>query len=310
MSARPDWPLVAVTLLVVLAGCSAFAPAPERQATETVTPAPVPTVSGDAAPTATATLTDRPELAQFAGVSARQGLDVETLLAAHVETLSTRSYTVEWTRRTVGGSGPVAREFQRRVEVADDDTYLRRAEGGRGAVVTTTYVGADGAYERVVEDGNASVTPVTVRDTDPAREQFARLVAFEMSAFFGAGYEDLDVVERDGRAYARVFTTRPPPQLGEIYDAYTLRNFSATAWVAPEGYVQAVHYEFDLVGFEDSLAVEWRYAYTDLGATSVDRPAWVPAATTGPEPADGTATPTPDPARVPPPTVANETTPD
>lgn len=306
--------LFAVVAVVAVAGCSAFAPGGGTVTpAETVTPAPVPTAGGDAAPTAT--LTDRPDLAQFTGISARRGLDVEAVLSAHVEALSTRSYTVEWRRQTVNGSGPVAREFRRRVAVADDETYLRRAEGGREGVVTTTYVSADGAYERVAGDGNPNVAPVTVRGTDPATRQFARLVAFEMGAFFGAGYEALDVVERDGRAYARLFTTRAPPQLGEIYDAYALRNFTATAWVAPEGYVQAVQYEFDLVGSEDSLTVRWRYAYTDVGATSVDRPPWVDEAANGTEPGDGTGTATvsptatTDPARVPPPTVVDESRP-
>ncbi|MFB6140675.1 MAG: hypothetical protein ABEJ26_09605 [Halosimplex sp.] len=302
MSRRSRAALVAAACLLALSGCNAFAPSAEP-ATDTVTPVPIPTVdaSGQATPTARSP-TARPELARFPGVSSRRGIDVATLLAAHVRYLSARSYTVTWTRRTAGGTGPVARQFRHRIAVGDDAS-LRHTEGDRTGPVTT-YVGAV-AYRRVVADGAATVEPADVADSEGAGERFAQLVAFEVRAFFGNGYDTLDVVERDGRRYARAFTTRPPPELASIYDAYALRNFTATVWVAPQGYVQALHYEFELVSPEDSLAVEWRYAYTDVGETTVERPTWVPANATASPPV--AATRTPEPARVPPPTVANAT---
>ncbi|WP_415378463.1 hypothetical protein [Halosimplex sp. TS25] len=314
MIRRPNWILVAVGALVVLAGCSALGPSTDAPATETITPVPVPSAVDSEAATPAETPTARAGLDAFPGVSARRGIDVERVLSAHVVYLSTRSYTVEWARWTAGGTESVADRFRRRVEVADDETYLRRDRGVGARNVASTYVGPEGAYRRVLDENTAVVTPVTVRDTDPARERFAHLVAFEVSSFLRSGYDDLDVVERDGRRYARVFTTRPPPQLVQIYDAYALRNFSATLWIAPEGYVQAVHYEFDLVGAERSFGVEWRYAYTDIGETTVDRPPWVPTdgatgtpanvSTSGAPPTDA---PTPDPSRVPPSTVTNVT---
>ncbi|WP_436923432.1 DUF7537 family lipoprotein [Halosimplex amylolyticum] len=315
MTRRPEWVLIAVGLLVVLGGCSALSPSTDEPTTRTITPVPVPSDTDAAAGTPVAAEpTVRSGLDSFAGVSAGHGIDVERLLAAHVVYLSTHSYTVEWARWTAGGTESVANRFQRRVEVADDETYLRRNRGISYGNVTSTYVGPEGAYRRVVGDDATDVTPVTVRDDDAARERFAHLVAFEVRAFLGNGYDELDVVERDGRRYARVFVTRPPPQLAQIYDAYALRNFSATLWVAPEGYVQAVHYEFDLVGAEYSFAVEWRYAYTAVGETTVDRPPWVPTGGTAGASSNATATDaaptgtqTPDPSRVPPPTAPNAT---
>jgi len=313
MTARPRVVLTAIAVLVVLGGCSVISSSGPPTNAAPVTPLAVPTDEppGAAMP-ATEADAGAPPLQSFPGISARRGLDVEALLSAHVEYLSTRSYTVEWARWTVGATGPVAQRFQRRVQVGDDGTYLRRDERSRYGDVTTTYVGTDAAFRRVVGEENTSVTRIHRRGGEPANQRFARLVAFELGAFFSNGYDELDVVERDGRFYARVFTTRPPPQLGEIYDAYTLRNFTATAWVAPDGYVQAVHYEFDLVGFDERLAVEWRYSYSDVGTTTVETPPWLPASaavepsTNATAVPDESASPTPDPARVPPPTVANE----
>ncbi len=315
--------MAAITLLVVLGGCSALSPSADAPATDTITPVPVPSATDSAGTTPTAAApTVRSDLDSFPGVSARTGIDVERLLSAHVAYLSTRSYTVEWARWTAGGTQSVADRFERRVEVADDGTYLRRDRGVGSRNVTTTYVGPEGAYRRVVTDEKTVVTPVSVRDDDPARERFAHLVAFEVSAFLRSGYDELDVVERGGRRYARVFATRAPPELAQIYDAYALRNFTATLWIAPEGYVQAVHYEFDLVGTERSFSVEWRYAYTEVGETTVDRPPWAPTDGTTRTPADATIdgpppeltltpgpTQSPDPSRGSRPAVSNATDP-
>lgn len=317
MTRRSGWALVAIALLVVLAGCSLVPSSEEGSIAETVTPVPVPSAAdSEGAAAAAAAPTTETGLDAFPGVSARWGIDVDRLLSAHVAYLSTRSYTVEWARWTAGGTGPVAERFERRVEVEDNRTYLRRDRGVSGGNVTSTYVGSESAYRRAIGGETTVVSPTTVRDSDPARERFARLIAYEMGAFLSAGYDELDVVERGGRRYARAFVTRSPRELAQVYDAYALRNFTATVWIAPEGYVQAVHYEFDLVGARHEFAVEWRYAYTDVGETTVDRPPWVPTDATARSPSNETTIdPAPaetsitDPARVPPSTVANASTP-
>lgn len=292
MTPRPGWAPVAAALLLVLAGCNVFSPSAEEPLAETVTPVPVPSADDSAAPTrAAGTPTTGSGLDAFPGVSAQRGIDVERLLSAHATYLSTRSYTVEWERWAGGGSGPVADRFQRRVEIADDGAYLRRERGVRYGNVTSTYVGPEGAYRRTVGAEATSVSAVSIRDSDPAGERFARLVTYEVRAFLSEGYDDLDVVERGGRRYARVFVTRPPPELAAVYDAFALRNFSATVWIAPEGYVRALHYEFDLVGTRSGFAVEWRYAYSAVGETTVERPPWVPTPGTA-APRNGTAGPT------------------
>ncbi|ELZ26348.1 hypothetical protein C475_09017 [Halosimplex carlsbadense 2-9-1] len=115
----------------------------------------------------------------------------------------------------------------------------------------------------------------------------------------------MEVVTRDGRPYARVVSDNVPPQIPETYSAYAVHDFAATLWIAPEGYVSAVHYEFDLRNIDERIAVEWRYTYDRVGETTVDRPEWVPEPTATPSP-----TPTDDPSRIPPATVADTPTAD
>jgi len=321
MNRRFWWVAIAVLFLAALAGCNVLSTPDDAAVTETVTPVPVPSITDSATTADHTTATVGRTLDGFPGISAGSGVDLDVLLEAHVAVLSSNSYTVEWARWTAGGDGAVSQQFERRVDVADDDTYLRRDEGVRSGNTTTTYVDGTIGFRRVVGDGGVTVDSVSVRRDDAARERFAQLVYFEVRTFFEAGSDDLTVVERDGRPYARVFTTRRPSTLAEIYDAYTLQNFTATMWIAPEGYVQAVHYEFDLVDPETTIAVEWRYSYTDIGETTVDKPPWVPENATDTSRVNGTdATPagettgltaaptrTPDPARVPPTTDSNAT---
>ena len=321
MTRRVRWAVVAVAFLALLAGCTVFTSSQDSPVTETVTPVPVPSVTDSAETADRETAAVGREPGRFPGVSAESGIDLDVLLETHVAVLSSNSYTLEWARWTAGGDGAVSQQFERRLEVADDNIYLRRDKGVRSGNVTTTYVDGTVGYRRVASDRDVTVDRRSVRRDDAARERFARLVSFEVRTFFEEGGDDLTVVERNGRPYARVFTTRAPPLLGEIYDAYAVQNFTATMWVAPEGYVQAVHYEFDLVDLDTTIPVEWRYSYADIGETTVDRPAWVPENATNASRMNGTdATPagvttdrtatstrTPDPARVPPSTASTVT---
>ncbi|WP_123539346.1 DUF7537 family lipoprotein [Halosimplex salinum] len=319
MSSRGGRLLIVVAALALLAGCSAFAVGEESTPRETLTPAPVPDdgVGETATPSST---TDA--FGAYSSISATGSVDADRLYASHINYLSSRSYTVGWERRTAGGSGPITREYRRHVAVQDDETYLRRAEGSASDNETLTYATPEGTYRRVLGPDGTTVSRVVPRNTGPARERFAKTITFEALAFLRSGYDEIDVVERDGRHYARVISEHPPTQIVETYAAYAVHDFTATVWIAPEGYVRAIHYEFDLINVDERIAVEWRYDYTDVGKTTVERPAWVPGTATdaGPagtngtaapsERAPGTATPTADPSRVPPPTAVNVTTAD
>ena len=295
---RPALLAVAAALLVVLAGCGALGSGDGGEPTPggTVTPAPLP----DPGPTATPAPTPRDRLAAFPAIDAEGRINASELFASHVAYLSTRSYTLTWERRTAGGSGAITQEYDRRVAVGADGTVLVRNEDG-GTDPTVTYGDRDGAYRRVTGPNGSTVSPASVRLTDPVGERYAETVSFELLTFLNRGYDSLEVVTREGRRYARVVSDSVPPQIPETYSAYAVHDFKATLWIAPEGYVRSIHYEFDLRNIDERIAVEWRYTYDRVGRTTVERPAWVPEAT--PTPA-----PTPDPSRVPPPTVANGST--
>ncbi|WP_436906884.1 DUF7537 family lipoprotein [Halosimplex marinum] len=288
--------LAATALLVVLAGCSVFAGGGEPTPAETVTPAPVPdSASTDTPPAAT----PRERLAAFPAVSADGEVNASGLYAAHVAHLSAHSYTLSWERRTAGGSGAITREYDRRIAVGADGTFLIRNEDG-GTNLTLTYGDRKSAYQRVVSPSGTAVSPATMRLTGPAGQRYAEAVSFEVLMFVETGYDSVDVVTRGGRPYARIVSDHVPPAIPETYSAYAVHDFRATLWVAPEGYVRAVHYEFVLRNVDERIAVEWRYTYDRVGETTVERPEWVPDGALTPSP-----TPTADPARVPPETAAN-----
>jgi hypothetical protein len=292
--------LVAVALLVVLAGCSVFAGGGEPTPAETVTPAPVP----DLGPTDTpAPETPRERLGAFPSISAEGDINVSGLFATHIAYLSEQSYTLAWERRTAGGSGAITREYDRRIAVGDDGRFLVR-NADEGTNTTVTYGDRDGAYRRVEGPNGTGAEPVPAGLTDPVGQRYAETVSFEILTFLNEGYDSVEVVTRNGRPYARVVSGNVPPQIPETYSAYAVHDFAATLWIAPEGYVSAVHYEFDLRNIDERIAVEWRYTYDRVGETTVDRPEWVP------EPTPTRPPPTDDPSRVPPATVANTSTAD
>ncbi|QPV62036.1 hypothetical protein I7X12_14945 [Halosimplex litoreum] len=293
--------LVAVALVVVLAGCSVFAGGGQPTPAQTVTPAPVP----DLGPTDTPPpATPRERLGAFPAISAEGDINVSGLFTAHIAYLSDHSYTLEWNRRTAGGSGPIAREYDRRIAVGADGSFLVR-NADEGTNTTVTYGDRDGAYRRVEGSNGADAEPVPAGLTDPVGQRYAETVSFEILTFLNEGYDSVEVVTRNGRPYARVVSDNVPPQIPETYSAYAVHDFAATLWIAPEGYVSAVHYEFDLRNIDERIAVEWRYTYDRVGETTVDRPEWVPESTPVPSP-----TPTDDPSRVPPATVASTSTAD
>lgn len=285
MRSRPAATL-AVAALLVLSGCTAFAPGGGPGVTETVTPVPVdpstpapatetpPTVSpsGDL-PAADGGPTVADAAGEFPGIAANGSVDAAALFDAHVAYLSERSYRLEWSRLTSGGSGAVTESFRRSAAVQNATTYLRRDARPSLDRAVETYGDPTGTYRRPADE-NASV--MTGPPTVDARERFTGEVVFEVSTFAGQGHPRVDIVERGDRRYARLFTTNAPRQITEVYAAYSVRNFTATVWVAPEGYVRSIQYAFELRRIGERISVQWRFDYVDVGRTTVERPDWVP----------------------------------
>lgn len=290
------WAPALVGALLVLAGCGSLVPdgEPERP-TETVTPAPVTEAEQTATPTAT------PSLAEFPGVANDGRVDGRALYESHRRYLANRSYTLFRSRSATGGEGAVGASRVERTLVANDTTFLRISAGGRVPGTRVAYADPSGLYARTVMSNGTAETTVDGPPSGSVRERFAGAVFYETDSLFASGATAVDVVERDGRRYARLFTQRTPPRLERIFDAYDVRNFSATLYAASEGYVRAVYYRYDLHGDGDRVRVEWDVRYEAVGETTVSEPNWVRALQAGEE---ATVTGTPE-ADLP--TVENET---
>jgi hypothetical protein len=285
---------VLVAVLVVLAGCNGLVPGePGSESTprETLTAVPL----GTPAETPTAT----PQSATFDWFVDNGTVDMDALLVRHTETLGDQSFVLVWSRRASGGNGTVGENFRHRIAVENDTTYSRRETGTYTDGVDETYIDPSGVYRRV-EAANGSVrTTAFPGSATGARTRFALLAGSVAELRFDPDGARLGTAERDGVRYFQLYSTKPPEYLVSIYENYEFRNFSSTIWVHPDGYVRTVQFEFTLVRDGKRIEVRERYTYTDVGETTLERPAWA----TGLDPgnwqngtANGTVTPTPAPA--------------
>lgn len=232
------------------------------------------------------------------------------------------SFVLVWNRRAASGSGTIGEEFSRRIAVQNDSTYTRRETGTFTDGTVSTYIDPSGVYRRT-EAANGSVeTEAFPGGTTGTRTRFALLVGAVAELRFVPNGSRVGTTEREGARYLQLFSTNPPEYLVTIYSEYDLREFQSTIWVHPDGYVRTVQYELTLVNGTERIDVAERYTYTDVGQTTLERPAWA----TGLDPANrsvtardgtatpagtatssGTTTPTPDGAATPTPTETNDT---
>jgi len=281
---------VLVALLVVLAGCNGLVPSQsESTPRETLTAAPLGT------PVETGTATPRPTT--FDWFVDNGTVDMDALLVRHTRTLGNRSFVLVWTRRATGGTGTVGENFRYRIAVENDSTFSRRETGTFTDGVDETYIDPSGVYRRV-EAANGTVrTTAFPGSTTGARTRFALLAGSVAELRVDPEGARLGIAERGGTRYLQLYSTRPPEYLVSIYQDYEFRNFSSTVWVHPDGYVRTVQFEFTLVSDGQRIAVSERYTYTDVGETTLERPAWAegldPVDWRNATGANGTVTPTP-----------------
>ena len=263
-----------VGLLVVLAGCSAFAPGPDRA---TVTPAPVPTDSG------------LPPGVESSGVT-----DASALAAAHGAALGDGSYTLVTNRtvRTTNGSlrsaltvrlalsAAPARNYHATVSVegpaaplvigeppthaeywADEDVYLRRQTIDNRTVFsryddTDAYVGTWSFWLGTV-----------ALDLGPETDLRSTLEGFETR-----------VAERsseDGRVHLVGTTARSDEFVDDPAEVERVENATLHAFVTRSGFVDSYHVVYDAT-LDDGERVRVRRTvrFERVGTTTVDRPSW------------------------------------
>ena len=256
-----------VVVLVVLAGCSGVTVV--DRTTETVTPAPVP---------APQTETETGDDTLPPGVSGRGVTNVHALVRAHQSATSDMSYT--WRVERVTNTSTPGREnlttarhvaHVENASVYDYWTNHRTVQrGGR-----TRYLGnytefTDPSGRHVKYEDTEENTQY--RKTEPVRAHVR--IGDESTAaidhYLDADDARLAVVLVDGERYYKLrgrnatFATTEP-----------VENYTVEALVRPDGFVRAVTVNYRIGQGEQRRSITYRYEYTAIGNTTVDRPNWV-----------------------------------
>lgn len=285
-----------------MAGCGGFAGSPGSAPTPTVSPAPVPTVASDV-PADRATdgsLRETDPTIPAPGVSIVAGdvrVNASRLGRAHERALDRAgSYrrTVVVTLRTEDGT----------VVAEDRERVLADRGAGRYLVVETPRL-APGpfdepvGYERFLANGTrhtyrrfANGTTRIDRSTVPGPPRGRwRVDGRELAAFLARG--DLRLASRgDAGApdrYVLVGRFPDPPSVGLVSDTAGGR---ITASVRADGLVEEIRLSYRARSGRQPVAVALAVGHDRLGATTVERPAWLDGRGT-----DGTRTGNRTPAR-------------
>jgi hypothetical protein len=245
-----NWRIVTVAFAVVLAGCGALGGAsdPARdpaEETPTLSPVPVPEVT-----TAPPTLPP--------GVTGANVSDANALVDAHLSAVQGRSYTL--TVRVSVDEERSERLF--RVETPTRYYRIDRLAEPRGD--TTQFADGDTLYTRT-EYGSAIQYG---RFDDPTLSQ-------SQTVMLSRAFLQVDAVS--------VAETRVDGELAyELTGQYpvhpavsTLANFSLRAIVEPSGFIRSVNVSYVRTGSDAGTNVTRSFAYSDVDATTVERPAWV-----------------------------------
>lgn len=270
-----------VVLAVAVAGCSAFAPGGGTPTpAETVTPVRVPT--------------DTPEpgadLSLPPGVFANGTVDPAALGRAHRAALGDRSFTWNATyEQRDRDAGAVVDSVDKRLRVGADGAYVLRTERSESEY-QTLYADETGSYTRLVLN-NRSVERYLENAID-----YRHYLTMPGSLYEYLSTDSATVTRTTvgGSEYVRVHLTAPPASIRERHPKQTVRNYTATAYVTPDGLVRALVVDYDYTLRTDHIAVSLRISYDRLGATTVDQPPWAAAMernrTATPAPTDGART--------------------
>jgi len=248
-----NWRAVAVVLSLVLAGCgsvvggngSAGAADSDEASTPTptLTPVPVPEVT-----TASPTLPP--------GVTGDSVTDSAALYDAHTAYLQGRSYTLEVrvradeTRSERLFRVETPTRYYRR-DLLPGRNFTRFADGE--TIYTRTAIGDNELFARS-DDVDAPSAP-TIR----LSKAFLQL-------------EEVRVAETlvDGRLHYELTGSYPVHPTVE-----TLRNVTIAAVVHPAGFIRSLNVSYVAARGGTETNVTRSFAYSDVDATTVERPAWV-----------------------------------
>lgn len=274
---------VLAVLAVAAAGCNGpLLDDGSEQVTDTVTPVTVaePTPTADE-PTPQASLPPQ-------GVHWNGTVNVSRVADTHERMLGALPFTVALraneTART--GNGSVVSDWRRTIRVADEDVFVVRETVGNRT--TEFYVNGTTGYSRQTTGDGERVHALRPPDMN-AKEVYGSRTAGYVETYLPERTE-ATVVERDGRTFYRMHATEPPPSLERevLVSVANVSNYSATAWLGPNGVVRALHVTYEYEGDGPPVRAAFRVDVRDVGVTAAERPDWVPADETTPQ--NGTAT--------------------
>lgn len=258
-AARLAWLLVLAS--VGLAGCNAVAPGQET----TVTPAPVPDASES--PGALA-----PDV-QSVNATAT-GIDGQYVATVHTRILQNTSYTVNQSVIQRFPNGTVAARYVTHGRFGPDDraaVTLRQFDRSPGGTTRTVerFQQGDQRYRLVIENG----TRASIVTSEPGygAADYRRVLANGESIARVFGFVSTRVAETEtvgGTEFVTLETVEPasiPP----------LENVTLTARVSERNVIRSYRVAYQVERQGQRLNTTVSLEYTDIGATSVQRPAWV-----------------------------------
>lgn len=247
----------ALSLLVLLAGCSAAFTG--STATPSATPAPVP--EGEAR-----TPTGPP------GVGPQGVYDPARLVNAHGEALANVSHVIVLTTTRRDANGTLNSRYHRVVRLGGDGRFhyaLNQTDrvGDGTRVVRIERFGNDERVVEVVSSGNgtsyrawsADGQPPAVVDPASGRQSLGWLFTIVDTELTGTR-------DRNGATVYRL--------AGGPRDYPPLRNVSLVAFVDARGVVREYRIDYTAVRPSGPVRVSVDVAFTDIGATTVSRPGW------------------------------------
>jgi hypothetical protein len=242
-----------LALLLVLAGCAM--PFLGGQSTPTATPVPL-------SPTPTPAL----DPAAPPGVTPG-GIDADALLSAHVEALSSTTYTFRTVR---GGNASSVTRYERALVSPTAQLRVRRqVANGTEVGNTTQFVNATAAYRRVSDETRRYIINERPEPPEPRTGRYA------LESFLDAANVSVAGTRvRDGTPVV-VFRVTSPDAFRSLPEERTLVGIDATLAVDADGVVRNFSYTatIERPGGVDRLT--YRHRVTDVGTTTVTRPSWL-----------------------------------
>jgi hypothetical protein len=258
--------VLAVAVLLAVAGCNAPASDPTPDATP-VTPAPVP------ASTATGPTVFAP------GVTDEGVTNPPRLARTHAQTLDTTSYTVNQTLVRRFDNGTVRSRYATRARFAEEQARFRASlrqvdheDGERTVQRTRRFGDGDRAYVASTEGNRTDYRLLRYPDGEPRPPSnvYVRNLTNPGTIerlFTLVDTYTVETFTENGTRYAHLRTVEPET-------LSPLQNVTLSATVSERGVVTRYRLDYSVTRtarVETTVVV----SYTNLGNTTVERPAWV-----------------------------------